>query len=188
MKPTIAALTATIALVLPAHADEAGDAEAAITGLLPYLKGHDPLQLEQLRWKIMNPVASLYNNRMQLHAAIEMACMDVVGKAHSIRACDLIIEMDADVIVPGHGPITDKAGVRRVQDYLHYIDQEARKRYDAGVSAVDAAHDIALGDFASWGDTERIAVNVNTLYREYSGDTSPPNTVELFALMAQLRK
>ncbi|QQA43630.1 enolase C-terminal domain-like protein [Pelagovum pacificum] len=65
-------------------------AEEAIRGLLPYLKGHDPLQLEQLRWKIMNPVASLYNNRMQLHAAIEMACMDVAGKARNMRACDLI--------------------------------------------------------------------------------------------------
>ncbi|QMV02623.1 mandelate racemase [Devosia sp. D6-9] len=65
-------------------------AEQSIRGLLPYLKGHDPLQLEQLRWKIMNPVASLYNNRMQLHAAIEMACMDVAGKALGIRACDLI--------------------------------------------------------------------------------------------------
>ena len=51
-------------------------AEAAIRALLPYLKGHDPLQLEQLRWKIMNPTASLYNNRIQLHAALEMACMD----------------------------------------------------------------------------------------------------------------
>ena len=65
-------------------------AENAVRGLLPYLKGHDPLQLEQLRWKIMNPVASLYNSRMQLHAAIEMACMDVAGKALGIRACDLI--------------------------------------------------------------------------------------------------
>jgi glucarate dehydratase len=65
-------------------------AEAAIRGLLPYLKGHDPLQLEQLRWKIMNPTASLYNNRMQLHAALEMACMDAAGKRLGIRACDLL--------------------------------------------------------------------------------------------------
>jgi glucarate dehydratase len=62
----------------------------AIAGLKPYLIGHDPLQLEQLRWKIMNPVGSLYNNRMQLHAAIEFACMDVAGKYLNIRACDLI--------------------------------------------------------------------------------------------------
>lgn len=65
-------------------------AEAAVRALLPYLEGHDPLQLEQLRWKIMNPTASLYNNRMQLHAAIEMACMDAAGKRLGIRACDLI--------------------------------------------------------------------------------------------------
>jgi glucarate dehydratase len=65
-------------------------AKLAIEGLKPYLLGHDPIQLEQLRWKIMNPVASLYNNRLQLHAAIEFACMDVVGKFLNIRACDLL--------------------------------------------------------------------------------------------------
>lgn len=65
-------------------------AEAAVRGLLPYLKGHDPLQLEQLRWKIMNPTASLYNNRLQLHAAIEMACLDLAGKRLGVRACDLL--------------------------------------------------------------------------------------------------
>jgi len=65
-------------------------AQLVIQGLKPYLIGHDPLQLEQLRWKIMNPVASLYNNRLQLHAAIEFACMDVAGKFLNIRACDLL--------------------------------------------------------------------------------------------------
>lgn len=65
-------------------------AEAAILALKPYLLGHDPLQLEQLRWKIMNPVGSLYNARAQLHAAIEMACMDAAGKTLGIRACDLL--------------------------------------------------------------------------------------------------
>jgi glucarate dehydratase len=65
-------------------------AEAAIAALKPYLLGHDPLQLEQLRWKIMNPVGSLYNARAQVHAAIEMACMDLAGKALGIRACDLL--------------------------------------------------------------------------------------------------
>ncbi|MDR3473175.1 MAG: enolase C-terminal domain-like protein [Devosia sp.] len=65
-------------------------AELAIRGLKPYLLGHDPIQLEQMRWKLMNPVASLYNNRMQLHAAVEFACIDVVGKFLNIRACDLL--------------------------------------------------------------------------------------------------
>jgi glyoxylase-like metal-dependent hydrolase (beta-lactamase superfamily II) len=107
--------------------------------------------------------------------------------ANWIAACERIVEMQPEVIVPGHGPLTDVAGVRRVQEYLRYIDGEARQRYDAGLSVRDAAHDIALGDFSSWGDSERIAVNVSTLYREYSGDTAPPDVVGLFALMAELR-
>lgn len=65
-------------------------AEAAFRGLKPYLVGHDPTQLESLFWKICNPTASLYNNRTQLHAAIEFACIDLVGKKLGVRACDLL--------------------------------------------------------------------------------------------------
>ena len=107
--------------------------------------------------------------------------------ANWIRACETIIAMDVDVIVPGHGPVTDKAGVRRVADYLAYVDREARKRFDAGLPVREAALDIALGDFSSWGDGERIAVNVDSLYREYRGDGKVTPVIELFALMAQVR-
>ncbi|MXZ04230.1 MAG: mandelate racemase [Rhodothermaceae bacterium] len=65
-------------------------AEAAIRGLKTHLLGHDPMQLEALYWKICNPTASLYNNRTQIHAAIEFACIDIVGKRLGIRACDLL--------------------------------------------------------------------------------------------------
>jgi glyoxylase-like metal-dependent hydrolase (beta-lactamase superfamily II) len=105
-----------------------------------------------------------------------------------LKACDLIIELDPRVIVPGHGPITDVAGVRRVQDYLRHIDHEARARFDAGLPAAEAALDISLGDFAAWGDAERIAVNVATLYREYRGGPDPAGETNPFALMATLAK
>ena len=108
--------------------------------------------------------------------------------ANWIKACEMIIDMEADVIVPGHGPITDVAGVKRVQEYLGYIDTEARKRYDAGLSVRDAAHDISLTDYESWSDAERIAINIDTLYREYSGSTEPANTLELFSLMAEVKR
>lgn len=107
--------------------------------------------------------------------------------ANWIRACETITRMDVDVIVPGHGPVTDKAGVRRVADYLAYVDREARKRFDAGLPMRDAALDIALGEFSSWGDAERIAVNVDSLYREYRGDGKVTPVIELFALMAEVR-
>ena len=56
-------------------------AALAFKGLEPYLLGHDAFQLEALRWKIANPTASLYNNRTQLLAAIEFACLDIMGQA-----------------------------------------------------------------------------------------------------------
>lgn len=105
-----------------------------------------------------------------------------------IRACERIMAMDVETVVPGHGPLTDKAGVRAVRDYLVYIASEARKRFDAGMSSFEAAQDIALDDYDSWGDGERIAVNVHTLYREFSGDDSPTDIVALFTQMARLAK
>lgn len=65
-------------------------ASLAFEGLRSYLLGHDPFELEAMRWKIMNPTASLYNSRMQLHAALEFACLDLMGKALDLRVCDLL--------------------------------------------------------------------------------------------------
>jgi glucarate dehydratase len=65
-------------------------AEAAITALNYYLRGHDPFQLEALRFAITNPTASLYNNRTQLHAAIEFACLDVIGQHLGVPVHDLL--------------------------------------------------------------------------------------------------
>ncbi len=102
-----------------------------------------------------------------------------------IAACDRILSLSPEVIVPGHGPITDARGVEAVKAYLEFIRDEARNRYDAGLTAMEAAKDIGLGDFSSWGDAERIAVNVDTLYREFSGDAAAPPT-NLLAAMAEL--
>lgn len=64
-------------------------AEAAFKALKSYLVGHDPFDIEALRFKICNPTASLYNNRTQMHAAIEFACIDIMGKFLGVPACDL---------------------------------------------------------------------------------------------------
>jgi glyoxylase-like metal-dependent hydrolase (beta-lactamase superfamily II) len=105
-----------------------------------------------------------------------------------LRACDLILEMEPRVIVPGHGPLTDAAGVKKMRGYLEYVRDEARQRFDAGLSAADAARDIALSDYESWIDSERIAVNVQTLYREFSGVDERASIIEVFGLMAELAR
>jgi glucarate dehydratase len=65
-------------------------AEAAFRGLKPYLVGHDPAHLEALRFKIANPTASLYNNRTQMLAAIEFACLDLLGQHWGVPVSELL--------------------------------------------------------------------------------------------------
>ncbi len=103
-----------------------------------------------------------------------------------LRACDRILAMDVDTIVPGHGPITDKKGVVEVKGYLEYIYQEAEKRYEIGMSAQEAAKDIDLDRYETWTDGERIAVNVASIFRELKGDQSHPKMVDSFMSMAEL--
>ena len=102
-----------------------------------------------------------------------------------IAACDYMLGLPVETVVPGHGPITDKRGVRAVRDYLVYVRDQAKARFDAGLSAYDAAMDISLADYDSWGDAERIAVNVATLYREFGVPESSGNP---FEAMARIRK
>lgn len=105
-----------------------------------------------------------------------------------IEACRLMLDLEVESVVPGHGPVTDKSGVAAVKGYLEYIAAEARKRYDAGMGPVEAARDISLSDYASWGDAERIVINVFSLYREFAGGQPKMDLrADLFGLMADLR-
>jgi glucarate dehydratase len=65
-------------------------AEAAIVGLKSHLVGHNPFDFTRLRHAICNPTASLYNSRTQIHAALEFACLDIVGKALNVPVYDLL--------------------------------------------------------------------------------------------------
>lgn len=105
-----------------------------------------------------------------------------------IAACERILSFKAEFIVPGHGPMTDAAGVRWVRDYLRYLDNEARLRFEAGMTVENAALDISLGEYRHWLNPERIVANVDALYREYRDDHSEPDMTHLFGLMAKVRR
>ena len=65
-------------------------AEAVFRAMKAYLVGHDPARLEEMRFRIANPTASLYNNRTQILAALEFACLDILGQAWGVPVCDIL--------------------------------------------------------------------------------------------------
>jgi glyoxylase-like metal-dependent hydrolase (beta-lactamase superfamily II) len=105
-----------------------------------------------------------------------------------IAACDFLVGLDVETVVPGHGPITDKTGVLKQKRYFEYVRDEARKRYDAGVGWEEAARDMTLGEFAAWSDAERIVGNVFALYREFGAPLSSAEERGLFGAMGRWRK
>jgi glyoxylase-like metal-dependent hydrolase (beta-lactamase superfamily II) len=110
-----------------------------------------------------------------------------------IAACDLMLGLDVETVVPGHGPVTDRSGIVAVRDYLVFVESEATERFRAGVDAFDAAREIARDAFGgrafgSWGEFGRIAVNVETVYRTLDPTHRSPDVVEQFKRMAALER
>ena len=101
-----------------------------------------------------------------------------------VAALDRILAMDVDTVVPGHGPVVDKNAVSEEREYLLWVERQAHVRFDAGLSAIDAARDM-MAEYRDWGDGERLVVNVAAVYRELDPDR-PPSFIDLFAQMAEL--
>jgi glucarate dehydratase len=65
-------------------------ATAAFEGVKPSLLGRDPARLEELRFALANPTASLYNNRTQVVAALEFACLDLLGQRWGVPVSEIL--------------------------------------------------------------------------------------------------
>jgi cyclase len=102
-----------------------------------------------------------------------------------IAACDHILGLDVETVVPGHGPISGKPEVKALRQYLAELRDEAKKRFDAGLDWVAASEEIVADFFPHWIDRERVFINVNSLYREFQGDERPPSAMKVFAEMAK---
>ena len=102
-----------------------------------------------------------------------------------IDACDRILGWDVETVVPGHGPISGKPEVRELRDYLAALRDQARARHDAGLDWIAASREIVTDFFPHWIDRERVFINVNSLYREFDGETRPPSVMKVFDAMAE---
>ncbi len=105
--------------------------------------------------------------------------------ANWVAACDAMIALDAPMVVPGHGPITDPDGIRAVRGYLAHVGEQAKAAYDKGLSWAEAADTIDLGEYASWLDAERVVVNIYQRYRELDPDTPQLETMALLVMQAE---
>lgn len=101
-----------------------------------------------------------------------------------IAACDRVLDLGLTAIVPGHGPLTDKDGVRLVRDYLEFVQVEATKRFEEGLTVEEAVASMDLGRFAAMSEQGRIAANVLNVYEELDPSRPRENRLEQFGRIA----
>src|SRR5256714_1876130 len=99
------------------------------------LGGHDPARLEEMRFLIANPTASLYNNRTQILAALEFACLDILGQAWGVPVCDILggrlrdsVPFATYCFFRFNNPKTGTGEVRTIDQVIAYTRQ-AKKRH-----------------------------------------------------------
>ncbi len=84
-----------------------------------------------------------------------------------LKILDLIIALDPEVIVPGHGPVCGLEGAMEMKAYLDYVREESSRFFQRGMSSLEAAKRIDLGPYSAWNAPARVYLNIERAYREF---------------------
>ena len=104
----------------------------------------------------------------------DLVCRDLTplvegGFEAWLSALDWILELDPEIIVPGHGPVCGIEGAMDEKAYLEYVWLESKRHFRAGRTALEASKRIELGAFAAWAEPERLYLNVEQAFRDLAG-------------------
>jgi glyoxylase-like metal-dependent hydrolase (beta-lactamase superfamily II) len=89
-----------------------------------------------------------------------------------LAICETALGWDASVYIPGHGPLMDKGDLQRVVEYLLFVQDATKRRYDRGLSVDEATDELAenLGPYERYTGAEGLWFTVKMLYCEFAGD------------------
>jgi glyoxylase-like metal-dependent hydrolase (beta-lactamase superfamily II) len=105
-----------------------------------------------------------------------------------LAACDRIVALAPEVVVPGHGAVTDVAGVQEARAYLQFARDELTMRFESGMGYLEAVDDLDLGSFADLHAPGRIVVTAHSMYRAFDPSFTPVDVITLFTQMAHYER
>ena len=73
--------------------------------------------------------------------------------------------LDFDVLVPGHGPLGNKANVTMFREYLTDLRGEVMRYAREGKSVDETKQLVTLPKYAAWGPKEWFPLNIEGMYR-----------------------
>lgn len=98
-----------------------------------------------------------------------------------IAGLDRIAALEPEIVVPGHGPVTDLEGVAAMRRYWEVVARAARD----GLPAREIAALPELAAYAGWDGPERLVVNAAMIARSDAGGTGRVGDRERTGLLAE---
>lgn len=99
-----------------------------------------------------------------------------------VAACELILSLEPEVVVAGHGSAADPAGIRDLCDYLELVHEHASKCFAAGASPLEAFESLDVGRYRLWAHGSRAFQAINAVYQELDPERAPvpyPDVMEV---------
>ncbi|MGW0485607.1 MBL fold metallo-hydrolase [Nonomuraea sp. NPDC003214] len=113
----------------------------------------------------------LFSGDLLFHGLTPLVFMGSLEGA--LRSLDWLAAFGAERVVPGHGPLTDAAGLPGVlaahERYYRFVLDVARAGRARGLTPLAAAREADLGEFAGWADAERLVLNLHRAYADAEG-------------------
>jgi len=87
-----------------------------------------------------------------------------------LEALDVVRGLGLERMVPGHGPVCGPEAIEAVDEYLRFVQEAAKRGFEAGASPLEVAQETDLGKFGELLDGERLAGNLHRAYSELKGE------------------
>ena len=111
---------------------------------------------------------ALFTGDVIFHGGTPFALMGSI--AGWLAALERLRALGAERLVPGHGEVCGPGAIDDVADYLRWLQEIAKKGFEAEVSPLDVARNADLGRFGEWLDRERLVGNLHRAFSELRGE------------------
>ena len=73
-----------------------------------------------------------------------------------LTVIDQTAKVDAETIVPGHGPVGGKAEFEEARELLQILNTEMKRRNDEGLPEYETAKRVNVGKFSGFANQEHV--------------------------------
>ena len=113
-----------------------------------------------------------------------------------VRALERMLALDAEIFVPGHGDVGDRAAVESMQRFWSWLREGVASQATQGADALSASESLirseGFEEWRGWECPERLLITVTALMRELDGKpplrVTPAVRARLFRQVAMLSK